>query len=119
MVKSAEHVLDVEADCKPYTFTFTILSGGIAVLIKKSVSNFVKIEKMSEYAIWLRVLQKHQPEMYLGGTYIPPQGSTSYLNSTHIDIYSELQNDLSKFLHITPSVALCGDFNSKTLPVKL
>ena len=88
-------------------------SGGIAVLINKSISPHIKIEKMTEYVIWLRVQQWRQPAIYLGGIYIPPQGSKSYLNSDPIDIYNELQKDLAKFLNNSPLIALCGDFNSR------
>ena len=59
-------------------------SGGIAVLIRKhfSKSNEVSIAKANEHVIWLKISLKHQPVMYVGGWYIPPQNSTSNVYGT-------------------------------------
>ena len=90
-------------------------SGGKAVLIRNSISHLVKIEKANEYVIWLNIKQKQQsPCFVIGGTYIPPMGSKTYLNTNIHDIYHVLQDDIAKFLQVTSLVALCGDFNSRT-----
>ena len=89
-------------------------SGGIAVLIKDKIKHLIKVEKQNEHVIWISVKQKHHPSLIIGGTYIPPAGSQVYLNSRVNDIFQALQEDIAHFLLSTPSVALCGDFNSRT-----
>ena len=89
-------------------------AGGIAVLIKNNLVKHVKIEKINEYVIWLKISQKSQPPIFIGGTYIPPSGSKFYLHTSHDDIFTNLRQDLAKFFQYSPLVALCGDFNSRT-----
>ena len=89
-------------------------SGGIAVLIKNTLTKCIKIEKMNECVIWLRISQNSKSPIMLGGTYIPPHGSKFYLHTNQGDIFNNLKQDLASFLQLTPLVALCGDFNSRT-----
>ena len=65
-------------------------SGGIAVLIKNVLctTKTVSIIKAKEHVIWLKISSSNQSEIYLGGLYIPPQGST-------INIYSSYSNDIN------------------------
>jgi exonuclease III len=92
-------------------------SGGIAVLIKDQLykSKLVTIVKSMEYVIWLKISQRNNPELYLGGLYIPPQGSTINVNSSYSqDIFNEIRADISSFLNKTSYVSICGDLNSRT-----
>ena len=95
-------------------------SGGIAVLIKSEIfdSKAVAIEKANEHAIWLKI-KGSTHEIIIGGVYIPPEGSTIYLNSRYgNDVLNELREDLACFLDRTPFVSVCGDFNSRTGDMK-
>ena len=69
---------------------------------------------MNEYVIWLKISQKSKPPLILGGTYVPPAGSKIYLHTNFDDVFSDLIQDIAKFLEITPYVALSGDLNSRT-----
>ena len=89
-------------------------SGGIGVLIKDKIKHLVKVEKINEHVIWLSIKQKQQPPFIIGCTYIPPAGSKIYLHYQVNDIFQALQADIANFLHSTPFIALCGDFNSRT-----
>jgi exonuclease III len=89
-------------------------SGGIAVLIKNNLVKFVEIEKASEYVMWIKIKQTSNPPILISGTYIPPHGSTVYLNTNVYDIYNTLQQDIANYLKITPFISVCGDFNSRT-----
>ena len=89
-------------------------SGGIGVLIRESISHSVKIEKINEHVIWLSIKQYQKHPLIIGGTYIPPAGSKIYLNYGISDIFQALQTDIAHFLSVSPYVALCGDFNSRT-----
>ena len=89
-------------------------SGGIGILVKDSIKSLVTIEKLNEHVIWLSIKQKQKPSLIIGGTYIPPAGSKIYLNYNIDDIFQALQTDISNFLNLSPFVALCGDFNSRT-----
>ena len=67
-------------------------SGGIAVLIKSDIyeAKTITIEKANENFIWLKIKVSMQ-EVFLGGVYIPPEGSTSYLNDKYgKDLFHEL-----------------------------
>ena len=91
-------------------------SGGIAVFIKLELysSKTIIIEKVNEHIIWLKI-KRSQEEMYLGGAYIPPQGSMIYMNSNYgLDIFNEIRKDIARFLDRTPNVSICGDLNSRT-----
>ena len=95
-------------------------SGGIAVLIKSDIfdSKSVSIEKANEHVIWLKITRSTH-EIFIGGTYIPPEGSMTYLHNKHgIDVINELREDLANYLERTPFVAICGDFNSRTGEMK-
>ena len=90
-------------------------AGGIAVLIKDSVKHLVTVKKVAEYVIWLGIKQRHpQPDLIIGGTYIPPIGSKVYLNTNGNDFFQSLQDDIGNFLHSSSLLALCGDFNGRT-----
>ena len=69
---------------------------------------------MNKYEIWLKISQKSKPLLIVGGTHFPLAGSKIYLHTNFDDVFSELIQDIAKFLEITPYVALCGDLNSRT-----
>ena len=53
-------------------------------------------------------------EIYIGGVYIPPQGSSiNYNINYNLDVYANLREDLAMFLDRTPYVSICGDLNSR------
>ena len=89
-------------------------SGGIAVMIRDSLyKSKVKVAKTSEHAIWLQIKNMNQ-EIYIGGVYIPPQGSSiNYNINYNLDVYANLREDLAMFLDRTPYVSICGDLNSR------
>jgi hypothetical protein len=79
------------------------------------ISKTVSIVKTKEHVIWLKISGSNQSEMYLGGLYIPPQGSKININSSYSnDIYNQIREDIASYLNKTPCVAIFGDFNSRT-----
>ena len=54
-------------------------------------------------------------EMFLGGLYITPQGSSTFTNSSYYkDVHTQIREDVACYLDKTPYVSLCGDFISRT-----
>ena len=74
-------------------------SGGIAVLIKDELKNIVKIDKSTEFVIWLKFTQIQQVPIFIGGVYVPSQGFFIKLNySRKIDPTTSSTSRLKNFL---------------------
>ena len=88
-------------------------SGGIAVLVKDTIFEHVKIlNSSSENVLWFTVNNSLFHELVLFGTiYIPPE-SSSYSN---ISIFDSIENDI---ISLNPEnnhkICLLGDFNAHT-----
>ena len=69
-------------------------SGGISVLVKKSLRKGVKFFSKSNRFVWWK-LDKHffNPDIFVCSVYIPPANS-KYFGQSEIDPYNELESDL-------------------------
>ena len=73
------------------------------------------LQKNQAGIIWIKVLKDIFPfdeDVYICTTYIPPAGS-KVLNSRDIDIFEELELDVTRYKQLG-KVFLTGDFNSRT-----
>jgi len=78
------------------------------------LKNIVKIDKSTEFVIWLKFTQIQQVPIFIGGVYVPPQGSKIFLYSNNDDIFHDIKQDIAKYLQISPRIAICGDLNCRT-----
>ncbi len=91
-------------------------SGGIAVLIKNDILKYVQRQPSLDInSIWFKLDKSFCGtirDIYIGAIYIPPEYSSSHINST-LDDWDMLEKEIS-FFQNKGSVLLCGDFNSRT-----
>ena len=89
-------------------------SGGIALLVKNSISNYVDIETQpfSKLILWCTISHKItclKDDIHCGVVYIPPQGS----KYAHEEPYVELEQKILRYCCYSKYVILLGDFNSR------
>ena len=91
-------------------------SGGVAILIRKTLLKFVSRQpNVYEDAIWLKIdrtLFGTQKDIYLCNLYLPPEKSSSNVNSD-LDKWDLIEREIQLFLS-KGSVLLCGDLNART-----
>ena len=90
-------------------------SGGIVLLVRKELHNFVNVESYhnSNLILWCTIsrrLTQTENDVYCGVVYIPPIGS-KYASD---DPYTELQGEILKYCTNSSQIILMGDFNSRT-----
>ena len=90
-------------------------SGGLALLVKEEIQNYVKIEKQhsSQLVLWFsisRELLMTENDVLCGVVYVPPIGS-KYANE---DPFAELHAEILKTSSENSQIILMGDFNSRT-----
>jgi exonuclease III len=91
-------------------------AGGIGIMIHSDwcKNNTVTVIKNSDFAVWLKIRQFNEPDVYLGAVYIPPLDSTSTISSfPDNNAYHLLQDDITHFSQ-AGNVIICGDFNART-----
>ena len=91
-------------------------SGGVSVLIKDSISNFVTpIRTTGEHFIWLKISQQltgYPMDMFCCCAYIPPYGSPYYATHPDCNLFDSLNADLTHFSNLG-HVFVSGDLNSR------
>lgn len=86
-------------------------SGGIIIIYKKCLSNFIKfIDSESDVVQWVELNLNLESKVYLGCVYIPPENSVYSSENSFI----ELENDIINFSQKSKYVSLVGDFNART-----
>ena len=87
-------------------------SGGVGLLVKRSLSKFVKqIDIERDYLSWFEI-DEHVfgREIILGIVYVPPEAS----RYSNIDMFDEIESDLIQLYRENTSVCIMGDFNART-----
>lgn len=91
-----------------------VSSGGIALAVKRSISNYVTvIDTNCKLVLWFKLsklLTHYESDILCGIIYIPPE-STRY--SSH-DPFTEIQNELDELKDNYGHFILFGDFNART-----
>ena len=91
-------------------------SGGVSVLTKLSIANFVTpIKTTAEHLIWLKIsknLTGYPLDTYCCCAYIPPIGSPYYKTHPDLDIFDELSFDITKFNKLG-HIIISGDLNAR------
>ncbi len=91
-------------------------SGGVAMLIRKTLLKFVtRLPNFYEDAIWVKLdktLFGSEKDIYLCNLYLPPEKSSSTLNS-NLDNWDLIEREIHMFQN-RGSVLLCGDLNART-----
>ena len=91
-------------------------SGGVSVLTKNCLSNFVQqVKTTSEHFIWLKIkknLTGYPKDLYLCCAYIPPYGSPYYKSHPDIDFFDLLSADLVNFGKLG-HIMISGDLNAR------
>ena len=91
-----------------------VSSGGIALAVKRSISNYVTvIDTNCKLVLWFKLsklLTHYESDILCGIIYIPPE-STRY--SSH-DPFTEIQSELDEFKGNYGHFILFGDFNART-----
>ena len=90
-------------------------SGGIALFVRDSISDFVKIETElhSKLILWFTISHNITligEDVHCGIVYIPPQGS----KYAHEEPYNELEQEIIRYCINSKNIILMGDFNSRT-----
>ena len=90
-------------------------SGGIALFVRDSISDFVKIETElhSKLILWFTISHNITligEDVHCGIVYIPPQGS----KYAHEEPYDELEQEIIRYCINSKNIILMGDFNSRT-----
>ena len=90
-------------------------SGGIALFVRDSISDFVKIETElhSKLILWFTISHNITligEDVHCGIVYIPPQGS----KYAHEEPYNELEQEIIRYCVNSKNIILMGDFNSRT-----
>ena len=89
-------------------------SGGLALLVKNSIAEHVKIlHENSDFIQWCCIkstLTGTDEDLYLGNVYIPPENS-KYVT---VDMWENLRNEIARIKSSSNLVMLMGDFNSRT-----
>ena len=87
-------------------------SGGLALIYKSKFDDWISIQKSSPNFLWFKIkkqFSKTEKDLYVCGTYIPPQNSFYFLT----DLFEELENDIERFSSLG-SILIMGDFNCRT-----
>ena len=91
-------------------------SGGVSVLTKCSISNFViPVKTTAEHLIWIKISKKltgYPLDTYCCCAYIPPIRSPYYVTHPNLDIFEELSFDITKFKKLG-HVMVSGDLNAR------
>ena len=91
-----------------------VSSGGIALAVKRSISNYVTvIDTNCKLVLWFKLsklLTHYESDILCGIIYVPPE-STRY--SSHYP-FTEIQNELDEFKGNYGHFILFGDFNART-----
>ena len=90
-------------------------SGGIALFVKNSISDYVKVENEfhSKLILWFIISHKITligEDVHCGIVYIPPQGS----KYAHEEPYNELEQEIIRYCINSTNIILMGDFNSRS-----
>ena len=90
-------------------------SGGLTLLVKEEIQNYVKIEKQhsSQLVLWFSIspeLLMTENDVLCGVVYVPPIGS-KYANE---DLFANLHAEILKTSSENSQIILMGDFNSRT-----
>ena len=87
-------------------------SGGSLVLVKERLSKYTYVTRVSEYVVWISIKLGGALKWHAGFVYIPPAGSSLYLNIKECP-YDVVQKELiSK--RATANTIMVGDFNAHT-----
>lgn len=91
------------------------MSGGVAVLVKKEISQLITIIKSKNSdIIWIKIpsaYSRHPRDIYLGYVYISPSCST-YTQSQQQDTFDTLNDEIALYQSMG-TCALLGDFNAR------
>lgn len=105
---------DFKLFTKNRTSRSRVASGGIALAVKKTISNCVTvINSSSSLVLWFKVskkLTKYDTDILCGIIYIPPE-NTRYSSN---DPFNEIQLELDSLRSEFDNVILFGDFNART-----
>ena len=94
-------------------------SGGVALLVKKNISNHVHIHEPTtnfennisdDFIMWVKIEKLFKVNVLLGITYIPPESSPY----SSIDMFHVLENQLMSLADMNMSLCLMGDLNART-----
>ena len=104
--------------CRPKSQLACKPSGGISVFIKKSLKSGIKVAKIAEYSIWLKLCKSSfqlENDIFIAFSYLPPENSAfSRINDT--DILDFLEKDITNF-SIHGDIIIMGDLNARTSSV--
>ena len=91
-------------------------SGGISVLTKTTISNFVTpVRTTADHFIWMKISNKltgYQHDTYCCCAYIPPINSPYYVAYPDTNLFELLNEDILYFSKIG-HILLTGDFNAR------
>ena len=88
------------------------ISGGVALLYKKELHNWISIGKITPNFLWFRISEqdvKTSKDIYVCGVYILSNSLKYFLP----EMFEDLENDIETF-YSQGSILLMGDFNSRT-----
>lgn len=92
------------------------ISGGVMVLIKKSILSGIKRMPSSvDDSIWLKLDKKYfglSKDVYLSCLYLPPENS-SLFSWYNVNILDFIEMDITRYMR-SGDILLCGDFNART-----
>ena len=91
-------------------------SGGVSVLIKSNIGNFISpVKTTAEHFIWLKIskqLTGYPQDTFCCCAYIPPYGSPYYTTHPDINLFDCLSGDITHFGKLG-HVLVSGDLNSR------
>lgn len=89
-------------------------SGGITVLVKNYIKDFVKyIHTESDFVVWAeldKVLTGYKSNLIIGTVYIPGETSNYFCG----DAFDSINQERINYFHDKDNIILGGDFNSRT-----
>ena len=95
-------------------------SGGLAILVKKSIKKGVKFYNSSSPELaWLKLSKEYfklEVDIFVACVYIPPRNST-YFQKQSTDMFDILESKLAMYSSMG-QIVLVGDFNSRTATEK-
>ena len=101
--------------CRPKSQLACKPSGGISVFIRKSLKSGIKVAKISEYSIWLKLSKSSfqlDKDIFIAFSYLPPENS-SFSRSNDNDILDLLERDVTNFSK-HGDLIIMGDLNART-----